>query len=299
VSSAEQPHEPFVWETSLENALSAINNKDARLAAKTLLKALAESAEMASLCQHELINLSPGIIPDTTLKDWYKFLTKLYDDMPNTFADNADLAAPDDSGKLAGIFGDIGAAALAAMMAMKFMDAKGDKEVGRLHAVEKLEKLRTELQAGRAEIEQLSRASVVPEMSGEIGSAEVVQVQMLGRIAAGQPITAIEYAGEPLPLPRQLIGKGSFFMVEVHGDSMVNAGILSGDLVVIRQQEDAEDGQVVAARLKGQVEDEVTVKKLERSDGHVWLVPENPAHHKILGDNAVILGKVVAVLRRV
>jgi len=289
VPPAEQPDEPFVWETSLENALSAFRDRNARVTAKTLLKALDVSAEMASLCQDELINLSPRIIPDNTLKDWYKFLTKLWHDMPNTFADNADRAAPDDSGNLSRIFEDIGKAALAALMAVKYMDAK-DPEVGRMHAVEELEKLRSELQAGRAEIEQLSRANEASEMLEEIGSAEVVQVRMLGRIAAGPPITAVEYSEESLPLP-----KGSFFMVKVNDDSMVNIGILSGDFVFIRQQENAEDGQVVAARLDG----EVTVKKLERSDGHVWLVPENPAHQKILGDNAVILGLVVAVLRRV
>lgn len=287
MSPAEQPHESFAWEMSLENALLAFSRRDARVAANILLEALAESAEMANLCQHELIHLSPGIIPSNTLEDWYKFLTKLYDYMPNTFAENADLAAPDDPGKLQRIFEDIGKAALGALMAVKYMDVKGEPEEGRLRAVEKLEKLRIELQVGRTEI--------ALEMSEEIGSAEVVMVRVLGRIAAGQPITAIEYPEEPPPLPRQLTGEGSLFMVKVDDDSMMNAGILSGDFVVIRQQPTAEDGEVVAARL----EERVTVKTFKRSDGHVWLAPENPAHGEILGDNAVILGKVVAVLRRV
>lgn len=287
MNPAEQPHESFAWEISLANALSAFSRRNTRIAANTLLKALTESAEMANLCQHELIRLSPGIIPDSTLQDWYKFLTKLYDDMPNTFAKNADLAAPDDADKLQRIFEDIGKAALAALMAVKYMDAKGAPEEGRLQAVEKLGKLRIELQAGRTEI--------ALEMTEEIRSTEVVMVRVLGRIAAGQPITAIEYPEEPPPLPRQLTGEGSLFMVKVDDDSMENVGILSGDFVVIRQQPTAEDGEVVAARL----EERVTVKTYKRSDGHEWLMPENPAHKEISGDNAVILGRVVAVLRRV
>ena len=121
------------------------------------------------------------------------------------------------------------------------------------------------------------------------------RVQLMGRIAAGIPVPADESAEEVFPLPKELVGEGDLFMLKVAGDSMINAAIADGDWVVIRQQEDAENGEIVAAMIDG----EATVKTLKQSDGHVWLMPHNPAFTPILGDDASILGKVVAVLRRV
>jgi repressor LexA len=129
----------------------------------------------------------------------------------------------------------------------------------------------------------------------DIPSQEATYVPLVGRIAAGVPITADQQIEEIFPLPRQLVGEGSLFMLKVAGDSMINAAIADGDWVVIRQQEDAENGEIVAAMIDG----EATVKTLKQSDGHVWLMPHNPAFTPILGDDASILGKVVAVLRRV
>jgi len=97
------------------------------------------------------------------------------------------------------------------------------------------------------------------------------------------------------PLPRQLVGEGAMFLLTVVGDSMINAAIADGDLVVVRRQEDAQNGDIVAAMLDG----EATVKTLQRSDGHAWLLAHNPAYAPILGDEASILGRVIAVLRRV
>jgi len=129
----------------------------------------------------------------------------------------------------------------------------------------------------------------------DIASQEATYVPLVGRIAAGVPITADQQVEDIFPLPRQLVGEGSLFMLKVAGDSMINAAIADGDWVVIRQQEDAENGEIVAAMIEG----EATVKTLKQSDGHVWLMPHNPAFTPILGDDAAILGKVVAVLRRV
>jgi repressor LexA len=123
-------------------------------------------------------------------------------------------------------------------------------------------------------------------------------VPMIGRIAAGGPILAEEGVEDEFPLPRQLVGDGTLFMLRVVGDSMIDAAIADGDWVVVRQQPDAENGDIVAATIDG-VEVEGTVKTLKRSDGHVWLMPHNPAYAPILGDEATIVGKVVAVLRRV
>lgn len=120
-------------------------------------------------------------------------------------------------------------------------------------------------------------------------------VPVVGRIAAGGPILAEERIEEVMPMPRSLVGDGTLFMLEVSGDSMLDAAICNGDYVVIRQQNVAENGEVVAAMIDG----EATVKTFNRKDGKVWLLPANDAYSPIDGTDAVILGKVTAVLRRV
>ena len=133
-----------------------------------------------------------------------------------------------------------------------------------------------------------------PTGSGDLRPA-AAYVPVVGRIAAGGPILAEERVEEVMPLPRQLVGDGTLFMLEVRGDSMVDAAICDGDFVVVRQQPDAENGEIVAALL----DDEATIKTLRRRDGTAWLLPHNPAYEPIDGTHASILGKVVAVLRRV
>ena len=120
-------------------------------------------------------------------------------------------------------------------------------------------------------------------------------VPVVGRIAAGGPILAEQAIEDVFPLPRQLVGEGQLFLLKVVGDSMVDAAICDGDWVVVRQQQVAENGDIVAAMLDG----EATVKTFKRRDGHVWLLPHNPAFEPIPGDQATVLGRVTAVLRRV
>jgi len=120
-------------------------------------------------------------------------------------------------------------------------------------------------------------------------------VPLVGRIAAGGPILAEQAVEDVFPLPRQLVGDGQLFMLKVVGDSMVDAAICDGDWVVVRQQPVADNGEIVAAMLDG----EATVKTFRRRDGHIWLLPHNPAYDPIDGDKAQILGRVVAVLRRI
>jgi len=120
-------------------------------------------------------------------------------------------------------------------------------------------------------------------------------VPMVGRIAAGGPILAEERIEEIYPLPKTLVGGGTLFMLEVSGDSMIEAAICNGDYVVIRQQPTAVNGEIVAALLDG----EATVKTFQRKDGKVWLLPHNEAYDPIDGTHATILGKVTAVLRKV
>jgi len=135
------------------------------------------------------------------------------------------------------------------------------------------------------------------EVSGamDITSQEAVYVPLVGRIAAGGPILAEQSIEEIFPLPKQLVGEGNLFLLKVVGDSMINAAISDGDWVVVRQQPVAENSDIVAAMIDG----EATVKTFKRSNGHVWLMPHNPAYTPIPGDEAEILGKVVAVLRKV
>lgn len=121
-----------------------------------------------------------------------------------------------------------------------------------------------------------------------------VGVPLVGRIAAGGPILAEQRTEDVMPLPKDLVGEGDLFMLTVVGDSMIDAAICDGDYVVVRSQPTCENGDIVAAM----IEDEATVKTFKRRDGHVWLMPHNPAYEPILGDNARILGKVVSVLRR-
>ncbi len=143
--------------------------------------------------------------------------------------------------------------------------------------------------------------SLMPALGGEVTATPDpgVQVPLLGRIAAGAPVLAAENVEEYLAVPSGFTGPGEHFALRVTGDSMVGAGILDGDVVVVRRQDDAEDRDVVAALLPGPAEDEATVKRLSLGRGKPMLVPENPAMDPFeLGDGR-ILGKVVAVLRRV
>ena len=120
-------------------------------------------------------------------------------------------------------------------------------------------------------------------------------VPVIGRIAAGGPVLAEQAVEDVFPLPRELVGNGTLFMLKVVGDSMVDAAIADGDWVVVRQQPNAENGDIVAAMIDG----EATVKTYKKRDGQVWLMPHNEAYSPIDGSSAVILGRVVTVLRKV
>ncbi len=121
-----------------------------------------------------------------------------------------------------------------------------------------------------------------------------VGVPLLGDIAAGTPIMAEETCDEVLSLPRDLVGRGTLFGLRVRGDSMTDAAICDGDIVVVRQQHEACNGDIVAAM----IDEEATVKVYRRRGGHVVLEPRNPAYEDLDGDRAVVLGRVVSVLRR-
>jgi len=134
-----------------------------------------------------------------------------------------------------------------------------------------------------------------PGNAGLRGAQEVEEVPLVGRIAAGSPILAEENIEENFPVPAAYL-KGTNFMLRVQGESMIEAGILDGDLILVRQQETADNGDIVVAMLEG-LEAEATVKKFFREDGHVRLQPENPSMEPIIVDDVSILGLVKGVFR--
>lgn len=139
-----------------------------------------------------------------------------------------------------------------------------------------------------------SASSSLPELPNfEVGDEDLVPVPLVGRIAAGGPITAEQSVEDVLALPRQLVGSGKLFMLKVKGDSMIDAAICDGDWVVVREQHTADNGDIVAALL----DDEATVKVFRQVDGHTWLMPRNANYEPIMGDRATVMGKVVSVLR--
>ena len=146
---------------------------------------------------------------------------------------------------------------------------------------------------GREASREEEEAGDIPGI--DIPSQEAAYVPLVGRIAAGGPLLAEQGIEDVFPLPRQLVGEGTLFLLKVVGDSMINAAVADGDWVVVREQPVAEDDDIVAAMLDG----EATVKTFKQSNGHVWLLPHNPAYTPILGDEASILGRVVAVIRRI
>lgn len=156
-----------------------------------------------------------------------------------------------------------------------------------------------------AQLENLERRGLLhkdPTKPRAISTAEpkpdAVVVPLLGRIAAGAPVLAAEDVEEYLTVPMGLVSDAEHFALRVAGDSMTGAGIMDGDTVVVRRQDDASDGDIVAALVPGPAEDEATVKRLRRERGRILLVPENPALEPVEMTDGRILGRVVAVLRR-
>lgn len=123
----------------------------------------------------------------------------------------------------------------------------------------------------------------------------VCNVPVIGRVAAGTPILAVENTETVLPLPSEIVGDGELFILRVQGESMINAGILNGDYIVVRSQPDAMNGEIIVAM----IDDEATVKRFYKENGYFRLQPENDFMEPIITDEVVILGKVVSLLRRI
>jgi len=125
---------------------------------------------------------------------------------------------------------------------------------------------------------------------------EMLNVPLVGRVTAGSPILASQNIEDYFPIPTEFVGTGEFFMLKVRGDSMIQAGILDGDHVIVRKQDAAENGDIVVALVNG---DEATVKRLFKEKDHVRLQPENPHMDPIIAVDVRVLGKVVGLVRKV
>jgi repressor LexA len=158
-----------------------------------------------------------------------------------------------------------------------------------LHHLRKLE------QMGYIEREPDRNRALRPAEAHLPPAERMRHIPLVGRVAAGAPITATENLEGYLTLPAELFNGPELFMLRIQGDSMINAGILDGDLVIVNQQETAEDGEIVVARLW----DEATVKRFFRHEDHVELRPENPSMEPIRTTEVAILGKVVGVVRTI
>lgn len=333
VPKARSP-EPFSWkacQASLDRARSAIEGKNPN-AASELRGALAYASRMAEYCYDQIKEIKPKeALPPGAFDDWDKFLSDLSKDAWKVYPKYILLRSgtSDDEADLQGAFETICEAAHDALFDLKdLQETYEGKPSQRRPAVEKLRQLVTVLDAALDElgpesklgdvlqVEEIHKpnetqeagevneahqtndadsASDAAETLTDIAPAETVPVLLLGRIAAGGPNLAEQSIEDIFPLPKQLVGEGTLFLLRVKGNSMRDAAIKDGDWLVIRQQPEAENNEIVAALIDG----EATVKTFKQSGGHTWLVPHNPAYKPILADEATILGKVVAVLRRV
>lgn len=146
----------------------------------------------------------------------------------------------------------------------------------------------------------LHRDSMKPRAMEVLGEdvysrVSAVPIPLVGRVTAGMPILAEENIEESIALPESLVGEGTFFILHVIGESMITAGILDGDFVVVRQQPDAKNGDIVVAM----IDDEATIKRFFKENGVFRLQPENPTMKPIIVPEVTILGKVVSLFRRV
>lgn len=132
------------------------------------------------------------------------------------------------------------------------------------------------------------------DLEGYISDQEIDNIPVLGKITAGAPILAVENIEETFPVPVQYLGNSTSFMLKVRGDSMINAGIMDGDYIIVRQQNTANNGDIVAAL----IDEEATVKTFYKEKGHYRLQPENPDYEPIIVKELRILGKVTGLFRK-
>jgi SOS regulatory protein LexA len=279
------------WERNFRLARSAFERSGAD-APIALFRAIAEAYQVVSTCCEELSMLGPKPLEESTFNDWQTFLATLNADT-SLYMERAIVLL--DIG-MQTTFESIKETARSALLQLQDMNAAAPPlRKDREPMLDELEKLKNILQAARDELGRLPEVSAANEAPVDVVRPEPVYVPLVGSIAAGTPILAVESIVDIFPLPGRVVGEGTLFLLQVVGDSMINAAITDGDWVVVRQQNVAENGEIVAAL----IDNSVTIKTFIRAaGGRILLVPQNDALAPIQGDNADILGKVVAVLRK-
>ena len=152
-------------------------------------------------------------------------------------------------------------------------------------------------QAGKRRAFEVVAGGAEKPHSAAKDRADVVDVPIVGRVAAGMPILAEQNIEGSFPMPAQFIGKGTNFMLTVHGDSMVEAGIMDGDYILVQEQKTANNGDIVVAMINGEFEAESTVKTFYKENGHIRLQPQNSSMDPIIVDDCEIVGLVKGVFR--
>lgn len=304
MAPGDNAREWFNWDESLTNARSALEVGDAASGAK-VFTALTDAIQMAELCRQDLFDIPPGEISNQTFEGWKAFLWALYNDA-RTYLKNLELIFPQNEASLQLAVTDICNVGRHASFGMRFLTTRQPEGDSREAQVEILDNLIAKLETAVAILQPMHEAREVKEImvkptndvpeNAEL--EEVVYVPRVGQIAAGFPNLAQQAIEGYYPLPRRLVGTGNLYLLEVSGDSMIDAGISSGDLLVIREQHEAQSGEIVVARTEGQeaVEGNTSVKEFKMENGHAWLIPHNPAYTKTPADTSTIIGKVVTVL---
>ena len=284
------PEQP--WEETFRQVRSALERKGGNVAV-ALFRAVDESCKIVTETRHLVLTMRAESLEESTFDDWESFLVAFYEEISDLYTIRASSIAGID---LLVPFESIELAVSSTLLQLQDMNRKKPPlQQDRLAVVNELAKLKKSLEAARGKLENMPGVREANEVSVNVSAREPAYVPLVGRIAAGIPILAVESVQDIFPLPRQVVGEGTHFLLEVVGDSMIEAAIINGDWVVVRQQGVAENGEIVAAMIDG----DVTVKAFSRKeDGHVWLLPRNEAYNPIPGDSATILGKVVAVLRQ-
>jgi SOS regulatory protein LexA len=286
VASAQQP-----WERSFDRARAAFKN-ESPVVSLVLFQALADAYRMAEYCHDRLLNIKRRPLPASSFEEWEHFLRALYNDTWKVYLKYSRRVRLEDAQTKLEELRDAASDAL-----LKLQDVNPDRPTSKAlrDALNELRRLVNVLEDAKEELGRVQRIREVDDMPAGFAAGETANVPLVGSIAAGVPILAQEFIEDTYSLPRQLVGDGNLFLLNVVGDSMIGAAITDGDWVVVRQQRMAENGEIVAAL----IEDEATVKTLRfADDGHVLLAPQNSDYSVIPGDGATILGKVVAVLRR-
>lgn len=286
MSSAQEP-----WERSLDRARAAFKCESPTVSF-VLFQALADAYRTATYYHDRLLDIKRRPLSKTSFEGWERFLKTLYNDAWKVYLKYSDLVRLEDAQIK---FEELRDAAGDALIALQDINPARPANKALRDALKELRRLVTLLENTKEKLGQVQRIREVDDVPAGFAADETAYVPLVGSIAAGEPILAEESIEDTYALPRQLVGDGSLFLLNVVGDSMIDAAITDADWVVVREQRVAETGEIVAAL----IEDEVTIKTFRLSDdGHILLVPQNPAYRVIPGDEATILGKVVAVLRR-